>query len=208
MPLAEKISAFNRARKWRRFLDAFPPRPEARVLDVGFAEREFQPADNFIEKHYPYPGMLTALGIQAPVTFQARYPAVRAVTYDGRDFPFPDRAFDLCWSNAVLEHVGARTQQVHFLRECRRVARHVFVTTPNRFFPIEVHTRTPLLHYLPKPLFEAYLRGIGKAWATGGYMNLLSRRALRSLLREAGIVEYRIHGNWLLFAPVDFVVIF
>ncbi len=62
------------------------------------------------------------------------------------------------WSNAVLEHVGTRDDQLLFLREVRRVGRRVFLTTPNRHFPVEVHTRTPLLHWLPKPVFERYLR--------------------------------------------------
>ncbi len=161
-----------------------------------------------IEKHYPYPGMLTALGIDEAVQFRMRYPEVRTVTYDGINFPFEDGAFDVCWSNAVMEHVGNRDRQLHFLRECARVARRGFLTTPNRWFPVEVHTRTPLLHYLPKPVFEAYLRQTGKAWATGGFMRLLSRQDLHGLLRDAGIEHYRIHGNWLLVAPLDFVITF
>ena len=36
------------------------------------------------------------------------------------------------------------------IAECSRVAkRMVFLTTPNRWFPIEVHTALPLIHWLP-----------------------------------------------------------
>ena len=35
------------------------------------------------------------------------------------------------------------------MREAVRVGRRVFLTTPNRWFPVEVHTRLPLVHWLP-----------------------------------------------------------
>ncbi|WP_420821223.1 class I SAM-dependent methyltransferase [Ramlibacter rhizophilus] len=49
--------------------------------------------------------------------FAVRYPAVRTVQYQGGDFPFADGEFDVCWSTAVLEHVGDRDRQLHFIRE-------------------------------------------------------------------------------------------
>jgi hypothetical protein len=36
------------------------------------------------------------------------------------------------------------------VHELCRVARRVFVTTPNRHFPLEVHTLLPFVHWLPK----------------------------------------------------------
>jgi len=77
-------------------------------LDVGFSEEEFSGTDNFLERHYPYPEMITALGVDVPVTFRDRYPSVTAVHYKGGVFPFEDNQFDVAWSNAVLEHVGDR----------------------------------------------------------------------------------------------------
>jgi len=212
MSFAYRISGYNRRRKWELFLREFPPAPDARVLDVGYNETEYSATDNFLEKHYPYLRNVTALGIEEPAQFSQRYPEVRAVAYDGRAFPFADDSFDLCWSNAVIEHVGThadrRAAQVRFLREIGRVARSGFVTTPNRHFPIEVHTRTPLLHWLPRPLFHAFLRRTGRAWAAGDYMDLLTMADMRSLLREAGIERYRIVRNRLLGFTMDFVVVF
>lgn len=178
-----------------------------RVLDVGYSDREISETDNFIEKYYPYQQMLTALGTESPVNFKRQYPAVKSVQYNGGTFPFADASFDVCWSNAVIEHVGGRKEQLLFLKEICRVARRAFITTPNRLFPVEVHTRTPLLHFLPQPLFERYLRLVGKEWATGSYMNLLSLSEMRGLLTEAGISEYTIVKNRLLGFVLDFIVI-
>ena len=69
---------------------------------------------------------------------------------DGRDLPFSDGEFDLGFSNAVVEHIaGGRAGQRRFVHELCRVSHSVFVTTPNRWFPLEVHTLLPFVHWLP-----------------------------------------------------------
>jgi SAM-dependent methyltransferase len=206
--IARTVSNFNRRRKWKSFLELIDPAPGMRVLDVGYADYEFSETDNFIEKHYPYPAMLTALTIEHPVNFESRYPQAKCVQYDGRRFPFRNSSFDVCWSNAVIEHVGDRNDQLMFLKEIKRVARRAMITTPNRYFPIEVHTRTPFLHLLPRRMFDSYLRSVGKQWATGSYMNLLSLAEIKALLREAGIVDPTIIKNRLMGFSLDFVIVF
>lgn len=208
MSLALKVSAYNRTRKWNLFQAEIQPGPSTRLLDVGFSEKEYSSTDNYIEKFYPWPEMVTALGVDKPVEFSRRYPKVKAVQYDGTRFPFDDQSFDVCWSNAVIEHVGQRERQVYFLKEIRRVAKRAFFTTPNRFFPVETHTRTPFLHWLPKPVFDRYLHAVGKGWAAGDYMYLLSEAELRLQLKMAGIDRYRLLHNRMGGFTLDFVVVF
>jgi ubiquinone/menaquinone biosynthesis C-methylase UbiE len=102
---------------------------------------------------------------------------------DGRRLPFADRSFDLVHSSAVLEHVGSRAAQRDFLRELLRVARRaVFVTTPNRWFPVEFHSVLPLVHWLPPPAFRAILRRLGHdELADERNLNLLGARDLAAL---------------------------
>jgi len=59
----------------------------------------------------------------------------------------------------------------------------VFFTTPNRFFPIEMHTNIPIFHWFPKRFFDNLLKIIGKEWAAGNYMNLLSYNKLNKILK-------------------------
>lgn len=207
MSLAYLISGFNRRRKYQEFLKFLSPGPETTILDVGYNEEEYSAGDNFLEKNYPYPEKISALGIDEPKQFSLRYPQVKARSYDGKSFPFTDKQFDLIWSNAVLEHVGSREDQLTFLKEIRRVGQRAFITTPNKNFPIEIHTRTPLLHFLPKSMFDAYLRLIGKKWATGKYMDLLTEKELRELLKKAQIDNYQIVKNRLFGLVLDFVII-
>ncbi len=122
------------------------------MVDVGVTDAPFGggSSDNFFEAMYPWPDRITAVGHTELDRFAAAFPQVRAVRADGRDLPFSDGAFDLGFSNAVVEHVaGGRDGQRRFVHELCRVARRVFVTTPNRWFPLEVHTLLPFVHWLP-----------------------------------------------------------
>ena len=212
MSLAYKISAFNRGRKYRLFLKLLAPREEETILDVGFNDIEYSAGDNYLEKNYPRPEKITALGLKTDDNsgrqFSKRYPKVKTLVYEGRQFPFKDQEFAIVWSNAVLEHVGAWEKQLEFLKEIKRVGGRAFITTPNKNFPVEIHTRTLLLHFLPEKIFQAYLRLIGKSWANGDYMHLLSERKLKELLAAASIDNYQIIKNRLAGFTLDFVIIF
>lgn len=208
MFLANKISAFNRNRKWNIFLQKINPLRSDKILDVGFTDVEYSSNDNYLEKNYPHQNNITALGVDDFVNFEKKYPQVRVLKYDGNKFPLSDNEFEICWSNATIEHVGGREKQVMFLKEIVRVSNKAFITTPNRNFPIEVHTRLPLAHLLPKKIFDKILNMLGIKWATGDYMNLLTLRDVKGLLRDAGITNYEIIKNKLLFFTLDFVIIF
>jgi SAM-dependent methyltransferase len=151
--VASRVSMRSRERKLQLFLDLLQPGPETTVVDVGVTDAAFGSGttDNFFEALYPCPEQVTGDGRTELDRFAAAFPQVRAVRADGRDLPFADAEFDLGFSNAVVEHVaGGRDGQRQFVHELCRVARRVFVTTPNRRFPLEVHTLLPFVHWLPK----------------------------------------------------------
>src|SRR5579862_9485383 len=159
---AARVSLWSRERKLRLFLELLRPGPETTVLDVGVTNAPFGAGstDNYFEAHYPYPRRITAVGPTELDRFAAAFPEVRVVRADGRELPFADREFELCYSNAVVEHVaGGRAGQRRFVRELCRVAGRVFVATPNRWFPIDPHTLMPFVQWLPAgPARERLLR--------------------------------------------------
>ena len=151
--VASQVSLRSRQRKLDLFRELLRPGPDTTVVDVGVTDAPFGSGstDNFFEALYPWPERLTAVGNTELARFRAAFPLVTAVVADGRELPFEDRAFDLGFSNAVVEHVaGGREGQRQFVHELCRVARRVFVTTPNRYFPLEVHTLLPFAHWLPE----------------------------------------------------------
>ena len=158
--VASRVSMRSRERKLQLFLDLLQPGPETTVVDVGVTDATFGAGstDNFFEALYPWPEQVTGVGRTELDRFAAAFPQVRAVRADGRDLPFANAEFDLGFSNAVVEHVaGGRDGQRQFVHELCRVAGRVFVTTPNRRFPLEVHTLLPFVHWLPKAPRERLL---------------------------------------------------
>ena len=55
----------------------------------------------------------------------------------------------------------------------------MFLTTPNRAFPLEVHTRLPFVHWLPDSLSHRVYDALGKSFAKE--IRLLSAGSLESL---------------------------
>ena len=72
---------------------------------------------------------------------------------------YADNSFHIAHSNSVIEHVGGWVNAKRFAREIRRVATGLFVQTPYFWFPFEPHYIAPLIHWLPRPLQEAMVRG-------------------------------------------------
>jgi SAM-dependent methyltransferase len=184
MRLVDSISLRSRERKLRLFLDALQPTSETTVLDVGADELGFGDGDgcatlNFFEERYPWPERITALGLHDGAGFRARYPRIPYVQGDACSLPFEDGAFDVVFSNAVIEHVGGRARQRQLVAEALRVGRRVFLTTPNRRFPIEVHTRLPFVHWLPDAFSHRIYRALGREEAID--VRLLTRRSFAAL---------------------------
>ena len=198
MRLTDAISLRSRRRKFALFMETMAPTAETTVLDVGaddsaFGEHRSDESSrcgtlNFFEAFYPWTGQITALGLHGGTRFRESFPNARYVQGDALEMPFADGEFDIVFSNAVIEHVGGREQQRRFVVESLRVARRAFVTTPNRWFPVEVHTRLPLVHWLPDPLAHRAYDLARKPWAKDNC--LLGPGALRELFPpEARIVN-------------------
>ncbi len=119
----------------------------------------------------------------------------RFVIADGCALPFNSRSFDWVFSNAVIEHVGGWARQRQFADEIRRVsAQGYFVTTPNKYFPIEPHTLLPFYQFLSPKQQRRVVR------FSPGYMrapleiNLLSGHDLGRLFPEASILKMGLLG--------------
>jgi len=180
--LGERLTVLARDRIYDDFLAICRPRGEDTILDVGVSD-VVNDAANMLERKYPHPDRITAAGLGSGEDFQAAFAQTQYVRIAANQrLPFADRQFDVATSNAVLEHVGSRAHQELLVRELMRVARKVFVSVPNRYFPVEHHTAIPLLHYSDLG-FSAACRLLGKMeWTEPGNLILMSRRGLASLV--------------------------
>ena len=83
-----------------------------------------------------------------------------------------------------------------------------FLTTPNRWFPVEFHTTIPLLHWLPKKWFRAVLNMMGMSFfANESNLNLLTRKELRSLTKDIPGFDIRVESVGLLGWPSNLLLI-
>lgn len=156
------------------------------VLDVGVTSDVQSAYSNFFECFYPHIDRVTALSDQDAGNLEDIFPGLTFVKGDGCALPFEDNSFDLVFSSAVIEHVGSFARQEAFIREAFRVSRkYVFITTPNRWHPVELHTYLPFLHYLPKKMHRRLLRGLGMEYLScEENLNLLDRKSLKNICRQ------------------------
>ena len=180
---ASRISWHMRQKMFRTFMEHFKPGPETAILDVGVTSDDSFQESNYFEQLYPYPHRITCVGTEDGSHLERRYPGLsyRRVQ-PGQVLPFATAAFDIVFSNAVIEHVGSRTAQAGFVRELCRVGKAFFITTPNRWFPVEHHSGLPLLHFLPPSVYRGLLhRTRYRYWAQEENLNMLAEADLAGL---------------------------
>jgi SAM-dependent methyltransferase len=136
-----RLSPVFRRRRMRRFLAAVAPRTGERLLDVG-GTAGFWVDAGFTSK-------LTLLNRDTGAAGLAGA-GVEFIAGDGCALPFANRAFDVVFSNSVIEHVGTWERQQAFAAEVRRVGHRLWVQTPAREFFIEPHLIAPFIHWLPR----------------------------------------------------------
>jgi ubiquinone/menaquinone biosynthesis C-methylase UbiE len=124
----------------RRFVRELKIGPQTRVLDVGGTPETWE-----MLRECPRVTLLNTPRTQAELAGAAWW-----VAGDGCALPFREGAFDVVFSNSVIEHVGDAARQRLFASEIARVGRAYWVQTPNLWFPVEQHLLTPLVHWLPK----------------------------------------------------------
>jgi hypothetical protein len=207
--VAVRVATWQRRRMFARFVDEAALRDSDSVLDLGVTSDRTFASSNYLEAWCAHKERIVAAGLDDASFLERQYPGVRFVYADGVALPFADRAFDVVHSSAVLEHVGGRDRQAAYVLECARVARKaVFLTTPNRWFPIEFHTVLPLVHWLPKRAFRALMRRTNRAFfADEKNLDLLSRRELRSLTRGLPDFSFRVASVALLGWPSNLLLI-
>ena len=143
MNWAAGLSQKFRRKRMLRLVRLLGLTPATRVLDVGgtpdiWLLLPFQPRIVFLNLPRTKDEIFDGL------------PWAERVYGDGCALPFPNGSFDLVFSNSVIEHLGSEASQRAFATEVERVGRGFWVQTPNRWFPVETHLLTPLVHWLPR----------------------------------------------------------
>ena len=204
-----RVIGLMRRRMYERFLELAAVRPEDEILDVGATSDRGYEWSNYLEAWYPHKARVTAVGLDDAGFLTREYPGLSFCRANGLSLPFRDGAFDVVHSSAVLEHVGSAANQSAFIAELMRVARRaVFMTTPNRWFPIEPHSGLPLVHWLPKRVFRSLLRALGhRELSLEANLNLLGPGELLRLVPDGARGAARVDSVRLTGWPSNLLLV-
>ena len=158
--------SFSNARRSRRFeafaqlVEAMPERAErpVRILDIG-GTNSFWEQRGWAERDDVE---IVLINIDAEERVHAN---IQPRTGDATNLSeFADNAFDIVFSNSVIEHLQTYDRQAAMAREVRRLAPRYWVQTPNFWFPVEPHFLTPAWHWLPVRIRVALLQRRRWGW--------------------------------------------
>jgi SAM-dependent methyltransferase len=192
-----------RRRRMQRFVEWMKPGPSTRILDVGGTIGNW--------RYMAVPSAITLLNLDVSHD-RDDYPAnFRFRAGDALAMPYADGAFDIAYSNSVIEHVSTWENQRRFAAEVLRVGRRVWVQTPAREFFLEPHLITPFIHWLPFGWRRTLLRNF-TVW---GWVKRPTREEVGEFLEEVRLLsrhqmetlfpDCRIHVERWLGMPKSYV---
>jgi hypothetical protein len=168
-----------RRRRMQRFAQEFREGRGLRVVDVG--------GSPFNWSFAPETPRLVLVNLRAPGDARTLPDGIRLVIGDGTRLAFADAAFDVAFSNSVIEHLGTLERQAAFAAELRRVARGLWVQTPARGFPFEPHLLAPFVHWLP----QRWQRRLLRRFTLWGWLSRPSPERVERFLAETRLLGLR-----------------
>ena len=188
-------------------LIAATPRPlkgPLKVLDIGGLQAFWESMDFVDEESVE----IVLVNLEQAETNRTN---IEAIIGDARDLTaFADKEFDVVFSNSVIEHLNDFSDQEMVAREIKRLGKHFFVQTPNRYFPFEPHFLFPCFQFLPVVVKIFMIRhfrmgwyhgwrdgkppGIDRAKAIAQEIRLLTKPELGRLFPDASIYREKFFG--------------
>ena len=172
------------------------------VLDIGTTEDYAHQSSNFIISNIGSFDEFKSISDQKITSKFFSLKLCKSITETFLDKEVENFKSDLVISNATIEHVGNFNNQLMMCKNIVKLSKKYFIIiTPNRFHPIDFHTKLPLLHWLPKKFHRFILSILGFDFLSQEKnLNLLSSSDLNSLLKEINNIRYKIkHINFLHF---------
>lgn len=194
-----------RERRWAKFREWMRPAATDRLLDVGGCPCDWGGRGNLISQVD-----LLNLAINH-ISQVPDSPAMRSFKGDGRALDFVDDAYDIVYSNSVIEHVGTWEDQQAFAMEARRVGRSLWIQSPAYACPVEPHYLGLFIHWFPASWHVFLARWTSVVGLTGAAdlqsiastTRLLTKREYQLLFPDCEIWTERL----LLIFPKSYIAI-
>ena len=187
----------TRNRRWRTFRAHFPDIESMSVVDFGGTV-------DYWTRSPVQPRSVHVLNLQEPPSSIPDWITVDVA--DATDPALLSRAgaYDLVYSNSVIEHVGGHARRTAFAANVGALAERHWIQTPYRYFPVEPHWVCPFMQFLPLrirarlgmhwPLVHTRPADMESAIAALMSVELLDITAMRHYFPDSQIVYDRLAG--------------
>ena len=156
------------------------------ALDIGTTEDISNQSSNTIIKNLKRINIFKSISNQDIKSSFFEKKLNKSITDDLSKIELDEFSSDIVLSNATIEHVGSEQNQRRMLDNIIKLSKKVFViSTPNRYYPIDFHTKIPFLHWLPKKYHRKILKIIGLSfYAREENLNLLCKKDLILFMKK------------------------
>ena len=171
------------------------------ILDIGSTEDDNNESSNYLIKNLDNNKVYKSISDQTISSNFFSKALKKSITDDFTKNDIENFQSDLVISNATIEHVGSFESQIKMCSNVINLSRKYFIIiTPNRFHPLEFHTKIPIIHWFPKKFHRMILRLVGlKFFAKEKNLNLLSENDFKLIMRGLNQTNYEIkHINFFL----------
>ena len=207
--LLKKLLNYNRYKIHKIFLNETEYTTNYSILDIGTTDTEDKSHNIILQKTKENKNVY-CLSDQDIAHLKKFYPNIKKfIRADGRNSKLNDQFVDIVFSSATIEHVGSFQNQLLFIKEAFRLAKKtVFLTTPNRYYPIDFHTKLPFIHWLPKTIHRKILNFLGLSfYADEENLNLLDKNSITKIMNLLEIKSYKIINFKFLFFTSNYIII-
>ena len=179
------------------------------ALDIGSTNDSNNESSNFIIKNLKNIEIFRSISDQKINLDFFQKTLTKSITDEFTENEIKDFSSDIVISNATIEHVGNYNNQIKMIKNIIKLSKKLFIiTTPNRFHPIDFHTKIPLIHWLPKKLHRKILNMLGLDYfAKEENLNLLSKNDLKNMLNQFQNISYEILHIDLLKIKSNYIII-
>ena len=179
------------------------------VLDVGTTSDNSLESSNFLIKQFKSIKIKKSISDQKilddnffDMTFE------RSITENLND-NFENLRSDLLVCSATIEHLGNFSNIKKGIDNIVNLSdKYFIITTPNRYHPIEFHTKIPFIHFLPKEFHRKLLEFFGNEFfSKEENLNLLSKKDLINLMSNYKNISYNINEIKLFGFISNFIIV-
>ena len=164
------------------------------ALDIGTTNDQDNKSSNFLIRNIKNIRLFKSISNQKiNLGFFSKI-LTKSITNNFSEIEIKNFKSDLVLSNATLEHVGNSNNQMKMIKNVIDLTKKIFIiSTPNRFHPIDFHTKIPFIHWLPKKIHRFLLNLIGlKYFSKEENLNLCSKKDLINMLKNYKNIKYKI----------------